>query len=60
MFAGTCQLAQQQQPITHDMCAVNGGAQLVNNALVGLAKAQSTYTGASCSYPSEQLPSLRF
>ena len=42
------------------MCAVNGGAQLVNNALVGLGKAQFTYTGASCNYPSEQLPSLRF
>ena len=57
VLTGTCQLGQQQLPITYDTCATTGGAQLVNNTLVGLGKARSTYMGAKCNYPSEWLAS---
>ncbi|CAL8463500.1 g3034 [Coccomyxa elongata] len=49
--SGTCALPASPQPLTYQMCAVDGGAQLVNNTLVNLGKAQFTYTNASCNYP---------
>ena len=52
-LAGTCALPASPQPLTYEMCAVDGGAQLVNNTLVNVAKAQFTYTNASCDYPSK-------
>lgn len=52
-IAGTCALPASPQPLTYEMCAVDGGAQLVNNTLVNVGKAQFTYTNASCNYPSK-------
>lgn len=46
------------QALTYEMCAVDGGAQLVNNTLVELGKSQFTYKTASCNYPSEEPLSL--
>ena len=52
--SGTCEVAQlQQPPLTYQACALDGGAQLANGALVNLGRAQFTFTNASCSYPSE-------
>lgn len=57
LTAGTCALPSNSLlPITYDMCAVDGGASLVNNTLVNLGKAQFSYTNASCNYPSAHAP----
>ncbi|EIE27477.1 hypothetical protein COCSUDRAFT_64250 [Coccomyxa subellipsoidea C-169] len=49
---GACALPASPQPVTYEMCAVDGGARLVNDTLVELGKAQFTYKNASCNYPS--------
>ncbi len=51
LVAGACALPASPQPVTYEMCAVDGGARLVNNTLVELGKAQFTYKNASCNYP---------
>ena len=53
LVTGACALPASAQPITYEMCAVDGGAQLVNNTLVELGKAQFTFKTATCDYRSE-------